>query len=45
MIREENRTNIKRLIKQYRDETGKQPIIRGQITEQFLNWRKNKEKK
>lgn len=44
MIKEENRTNIKKLIKQYQKETGKDPIIRGKITEQFLDWRNNKEK-
>ena len=43
MIREESRTTIKRLIKQYQEETGKQPVIRGKITEQFLDWRKKRE--
>ena len=41
MIEDENRSKIKELIRQYQKETGTHAIIRGKITEQFYNWRKN----
>ena len=41
---DDTRRHIKDLIKEYQKETGKEPIDRGRITTQFLEWRDKKEK-
>ena len=43
MIEEDERKYVKDLIKTYQEETGKEPIIGGKISKDFLDWRQNKE--
>ena len=43
LMEEDERKYVKDLIKMYQEETGKEPITGGKITQDFLDWRKNKD--
>jgi len=45
MIKERDRDHIFNLLKEYREETGREATAGGDITNDFLIWRKTKEQK